>query len=102
MASVPPKSPSGAASSSRSASTSPCLPGENRTDSQEVDSIDALYAGFVSSLPEQLRAIAGDLPRLLGPSTAVTPTWSQVFGHSVTLVTPKLVAHALPHAEPDK
>ncbi len=67
-----------------------------------MDSIDALYAGFVSSLPEQLRAIAGDLPRLLGPSPTVTPTWSQVFGHSVTLVTPKLVAHALSHAEPDK
>jgi hypothetical protein len=67
-----------------------------------VDSIDALYAGFVSSLPEKLRPIAGDLPRFLGRCPAATPTWSQVFGQSVTLATPKLVAHALPQAEPDK
>ena len=80
---------------------SPSPPGENRTDSHEVDSIDALYAGFVSSLPERLRPVAWDLPRFLGRSPNAAHTWAQVFGHPVTLITPKLVAHALPHAEPD-
>jgi hypothetical protein len=67
-----------------------------------VDSIEAFYAGFVSSLPERLRSVARDLPRFLARSAAAAPTWAHVFGHPVTLVTPKLVAQALPHAEPDK
>jgi hypothetical protein len=67
-----------------------------------VDGIDALYAGFVSSVPEKLRATARDLPHVLALSPGRGRSWSEVFGHPVTLVAPKLVAHAMPHAEPDK
>jgi hypothetical protein len=66
-----------------------------------VNSIDPLYAGFVSSLPEKLRPIARDLPHCLALFTEPAASWSDVFSHPVTLEAPKLVAHALPNAEPE-
>jgi hypothetical protein len=66
-----------------------------------VTSIDALYAGFVSSLPDKLRPIARDLPHCLAAKPG-SGSFSEVFGHPVTLEAPKLVAHALPHAEPER
>jgi len=66
-----------------------------------MNSIDALYAGFVSALPETLRAVAQDLPHLLQLSSAPHQTWSQVLGHPVTLEAPRLIASAFPNAVPE-
>jgi hypothetical protein len=67
-----------------------------------VNGIDALYAGFVGSLPEKLRPFARDLPHFLALSPGAGASFSDVFSHPVTLEAPKLVAQALPHAEPEK
>jgi hypothetical protein len=60
--------------------------------------IDALYDGFVTSLPARLRPLASDLPHSLGLAPAEGLPWSQVFSHEVTLEAPALVAEAFPRA----
>jgi len=59
-------------------------------------SVDALYSGFVSTLPIGLRALADDLPHVLGLAPATGFRWSEVFSHEVTLEAPALVAEAFP------
>ena len=66
-----------------------------------MSSIDALYAGFVSALPEPLRATANDLPHAFRLTPIAKQPWSAVFSHAVTLEAPRLFAGALPHASPD-
>jgi hypothetical protein len=60
--------------------------------------IDALYAGFVSTLPPELCEAALDLPHALGLAPAKGFTWGEVFNHEVTLEAPALVAEAFPNA----
>ena len=66
-----------------------------------MNSIDALYAGFVSALPESLRPVALDLPHLLQLSSAPRTTWGQALNHQVTLEAPGLVASAFPNVTPE-
>jgi len=66
-----------------------------------MNSIDALYAGFVSSLPAELQPVARDLPFVLGLSPVTGQTWSAVFSHPVTLEAPRLFAGGLPSVEPE-
>ena len=63
--------------------------------------IDALYDGFVNTLPDDLRALAIDLPYLLGLAPAKGFRWSEVFSNEVTLEAPTLIAEAFPQASPD-
>lgn len=65
-----------------------------------MNSIDALYAGFVSSLPADLQPVARDLPFVLRLSPASGQPWSAVFSHAVTLEAPRLFSVALA-AEPE-
>jgi hypothetical protein len=67
-----------------------------------VNGINALYAGFVSSLPEKLRPVAADLSRQLELSIAPSRSWGEVLGHTITLEAPGLLAPAFPRAQPDK
>jgi hypothetical protein len=60
--------------------------------------IDALYAGFCSTLPAELRAIAQELPFRLGLCPLRDVPWSSVFSHQVTLAAPVLVGEALPQS----
>jgi hypothetical protein len=60
--------------------------------------IDALYGGFVTSLPAVLRPLASELPYTLGLAPAPGVSWSQVFSHEVTLEAPALIAEAFPKA----
>jgi hypothetical protein len=64
-----------------------------------MTSIDALYDGFVSTLPEHLRALAQELPYALRLAPAPGQPWSAVFNHAVTLHAPRLLAPALPRAD---
>jgi hypothetical protein len=66
-----------------------------------MNTIDALYAGFVSSLPETLRPVAQDLPYFLRLAPAPRQPWSAVFSHAVTLEAPRLFAVGLPRTEPE-
>lgn len=63
--------------------------------------IDALYDGFVNTLPNDLRALAIDLPYVLGLAPAKGFRWSEVFTHEVTLEAPALIAEAFPTAQPE-
>jgi hypothetical protein len=66
-----------------------------------MNNIDALYAGFVGTLPESLRHVASDLPYLLKLAPVPRQTWSAVFGNAVTLEAPSLFAPGLPQADPE-
>jgi hypothetical protein len=66
-----------------------------------MNSIDALYAGFVSALPAGLRALADDLPYRLQLSPTPKRPWAQVFSHPVTLEAPRLFASAFPRPVPE-
>lgn len=66
-----------------------------------MNTIDALYAGFVSALPETLRPVARDLPYLLRLAPVPQKPWSAVFSNAVTLEAPRLFAVGLPTAEPE-
>lgn len=66
-----------------------------------MNTIDALYAGFVSSLPEALRPVAQDLPYFLRLAPASGQPWSAVFNHAVTLEAPRLFAAGLPRSDPE-
>jgi hypothetical protein len=63
--------------------------------------IDALYDGFVNTLPGDLRALAIDLPYVLGLAPAKGFRWSEVFTNEVTLEAPALIAEAFPNAPPE-
>jgi hypothetical protein len=63
--------------------------------------VDALYSGFVNTLPIGLRALADDLPHVLGLAPASGFRWSDVFTHEVTLEAPALVAEAFPLLRPE-
>jgi hypothetical protein len=67
-----------------------------------MNSIDALYAGFVSTLPEALLPLARSLPHALGLAPTEEATWSDVFSHPVTLQAPQLFAAAFPGAGPEQ
>jgi len=60
--------------------------------------IDALYGGFVASLPAVLRPLASELPYTLGFAPTPGLSWGQVFSHEVTLEAPGLIAEAFPRA----
>src|SRR5688500_4242840 len=64
--------------------------------------IDALYAGYVNSLPEALRPLALDLPHTLRLSPAAGRCWHDVFNHDVTLEAPRLIAESLPDVRPEQ
>lgn len=66
-----------------------------------MNSIDALYAGFVSSLPAALQPVARDLPFVLRLAPAAGQPWSAVFSHAVTLEAPRLFALGLPDVDPE-
>ncbi|HEX6272221.1 MAG TPA: hypothetical protein VFZ53_04255 [Polyangiaceae bacterium] len=66
-----------------------------------MNHIDALYGGFVNTLPEDLRELAVDLPFVLGLAPAKGIPWSEVFTHPVTLGAPALIAEAFPRIGPD-
>lgn len=66
-----------------------------------MNTIDALYAGFVSSLPESLRLVAQDLPYFLRLAPAPRQPWSAVFSHPVTLEAPRLFVGGLPRPDPE-
>jgi hypothetical protein len=57
--------------------------------------IDALYTGFCSSLPAQLRATASELPCNLGLCPPRIVAWSRIGSQDVTLAAPALLADAL-------
>ena len=61
-------------------------------------SIDALYSGFVNTLPAVLRPLANDLPHGLGLAPTAGLPFSAVFSHEVTLEAPVLIAEAFPRA----
>jgi hypothetical protein len=63
--------------------------------------IDALYSGFVATLPSTLSMYAECLPHVLGLAPAKGFRWSEVFSHEVTLEAPLLVAEAFPRLPPD-
>jgi hypothetical protein len=63
--------------------------------------IDALYSGFVNTLPAGLRPLASRLPHILGLAPTPDVLWSEVFSHEVTLEAPGLVAEAFPWADGD-
>src|SRR5687768_11697114 len=63
--------------------------------------IDALYQGFVDSLPSNLRRFGADLPFRLGLAPSASIPFTQVFAHDVTLGAPLLVAEAFPGAAPE-
>ena len=67
-----------------------------------MNSIDSLYAGFVSTLPPRLVELAGSLPHALGLAPIKQAPWSDVFNHPVTLEAPRLFAAAFPAAGPEK
>jgi hypothetical protein len=58
--------------------------------------VDAMYAVFVGTLPAELRGEASGLACSLGLASSPDVPWSQVFGSSVTLGAPLLVADATP------
>jgi hypothetical protein len=60
--------------------------------------IDALYAGFCSTLPVDLREVARELPFRLGLCPHRDIPWSGIFSHQLTLAAPVLVGEALPHS----
>jgi hypothetical protein len=66
-----------------------------------MNTIDALYAGFVSSLPATLRPVAQDLPYFLRLAPVPQQPWSAVFNHAVTLEAPRLFAPGFPRADPE-
>ena len=66
-----------------------------------MNTIDALYAGFVSALPETLRPVAEDLPYVLRLSPVPRQPWSAVFSQPVTLEAPRLFAAGLPRPDPE-
>jgi hypothetical protein len=66
-----------------------------------MSTIDDLYAGFVSTLPEKLRPVAQDLPYLLRLCPMPRQPWSAVFSHAVTLEAPRLFAPGFPRADPE-
>lgn len=66
-----------------------------------MTSVDALYSGFVSALPESLRRCAEELPYVLRLAPAPRVPWSAVFNHAVTLEAPRLVAAGLPRTDPE-
>src|SRR5690349_11685057 len=66
-----------------------------------MNTIDALYAGFVSALPERLRPVAEDLPYFLRLAPVPRQPWSAIFSHAVTLEAPRLFAPGLPRADPE-
>jgi len=67
-----------------------------------MNSIDALYAGFVSTLPQELRALAGSLPHALCLAPMEQATWGDVFNHTVTLEAPRLFASTFSAAGPEQ
>lgn len=58
--------------------------------------IDELYEGFLAALPDILVPTARDLAYTLGLTPRPGIPWSQVFGHSITLAAPALLAEAMP------
>jgi hypothetical protein len=64
-----------------------------------IDSIDALYDGFVQSLPQPLSLFARSLPHALKLAPVVTARWSDVFNHEITLGAPLMIAEAFPRAD---
>ncbi len=50
--------------------------------------IDNIYASFVQGLPQQIQAIADDLPFLLGLTTHHQVPWSAIFYHPAVLAFP--------------
>jgi hypothetical protein len=64
--------------------------------------IDALYAGYVNTLPPRLRELALELPHALGLAPRPGLTWSAVFSHTITLEAPRLLAEALPGARAEQ
>jgi hypothetical protein len=75
-------------------------PGPPRSLTMSSIDIDALYAGFCSSLPFDLAAVARNLPYRLGLGPIPELTFSQVFSHEVTLAAPMLVGEAFETAPP--
>jgi len=67
-----------------------------------MNSIDALYAGFVSTLPPELLPLARVLPHALGLAPVEQATWSEVFSQAVTLEAPRLIAPAFPAVQPEQ
>jgi hypothetical protein len=64
------------------------------------DELDALYAAFCETLPNELRTCARELPfRLKMGPTRSTP-WSRVLGQEVTFAAPALFAEAMPEVHP--
>jgi len=61
-------------------------------------SIDALYQGFVQSLPLSLQPLANSLPHALKLAPVPTARWRDVFSHDVTLGAPSVIAEAFPAA----
>ncbi len=61
-------------------------------------SIDALYDGFVASLPPALRPLARRLPHALRLAPLKGARWRDVFNHEVTLGAPWMIAEAFPKA----
>jgi hypothetical protein len=66
-----------------------------------MNHIDALYSGFVNTLPAELQELAVDLPVVLGLAPGKGIPWSEVFSHEVTLGAPGLIADAFPRVAPE-
>lgn len=63
--------------------------------------VDALYRGFVNTLPLAMQPLAGSLPFALGLAPAKDISWGDVFKHEVTLAAPAMIAEAFPRVSAD-